>query len=233
MKIQILNQDMKQLLDTTKYAVSKDFSRPILRYIKLDITAETITATSLNGMQLGQIKMPRKTEIAEPVTCLIQPIPLGKGDLSYVDLEVAEKCVSITVRGDAGDVTHTFIQNGDFVNVEQILANYPMPTEYIAVDATRLIAALKPFAKKGRIDYCQLRINKKANALFITNNSSSDAEDKITQMVLLVRDGHEEEPKEHKQFGRTDRCVECEHYRGGADCGEPCPTREIRFGGVK
>lgn len=150
-KVAIQKDAFKALLAGTVHATAKDDSRPILKYIKLEISKETIVATSLDGYMAGRVRIKQKNE--QEFTCFIKPLPIKEADAMIpiiVEYNDENGIASVTVPTNGSIITYSFKQpSGDFPNMEEIFDNALKHDEETSCNAQYLLNACRAICSHG------------------------------------------------------------------------------------
>lgn len=142
-KIKISHIDYNYIINTLTPAVSSDGTRPALQYIKIDVTNDRISASSVNGYIGTHIVFPCKSE-AEFSTYIL-PVKLPKTAM-WVEIEPSQ----LTVQCSDYDRTFRFkTMNDKFPDVPQLIPEGDVDLT-IAVDPAYLIQILKGHANANR-----------------------------------------------------------------------------------
>ena len=109
----------KSLVSAVKNCVAKDNSRPILKYIKLNITKEKLTAYACNGYAIAryQWKNDCRVEVPEDITCFVRPVQftrLRDCNIDKVVIETDDEGAHVTVPYEYGTITYHFTDGSSF-----------------------------------------------------------------------------------------------------------------------
>lgn len=128
---------LRELVETTSYAVNPDDTRPFYANVALDGLDKPLTAIGANGVVVA---VTRHSEPAPFGRILVNPIVM-KHILSLTDGD-AEFCIGDTLSVTAENVTYAAkLSVGDFGAYERMIAN--VPASYAILDQTELLLALK------------------------------------------------------------------------------------------
>lgn len=145
-RVEINEEQFKRLIDGVKHSVSKDAYRPILQYIQVKVTADTITAYSLDGYRASRVEIKNDFPIDEEFTCYIKPltVKVSKNLTNPVLIEQSDEKTFVEVITEYGTVRYAFTAPKDkFIDVEKVFtANRPHDRE-LGLNPRYLIDALK------------------------------------------------------------------------------------------
>lgn len=151
-QITITKEQLVEMLQMAKTTIAKDDTRPILTYIKIEVTAQEISAVSLDGYMLSKISY-NHNQTTEPFSFVIKPFEIPT-DLINAIVEQNGDSVNITLKCSYFDITYSFKQpDSEYINYEKIL---PTTSKNLTIsfDAVRLIKILKPFTKSRMTRNC-------------------------------------------------------------------------------
>jgi DNA polymerase III sliding clamp (beta) subunit (PCNA family) len=190
-KITINKQELELLMESAKSAISISDERPMLTYIKIEVTKSHIISVTLDGYRLAKLEIPHEQEV-EPFDCYIKPFPITK-DLQTVDIKKTNRGVNVILNCLRHTLTYDFIQpQGDFLDYARVMPQVDTVLQ-TTFNAKLLIAALKPFCKTSD-RYCHVRlsfvrsgtgISKVAPVLLSHHNSEAH----IDAIVSSIREG--------------------------------------------
>ncbi len=149
-KVVIEQNTFKAMIEGVKHAVSTDNCRPILQFIKVAVTAETVTFYALDGFQAAKIQLKHKNDCE--FSCFIKPVafkPLKNGafnaSIEY-DEENNVACVSIAT--EYGALEYKFTQPaGQFIDIEKVYADAAEHDRELGMSAGRVAQALRSIMK--------------------------------------------------------------------------------------
>lgn len=189
-KIELSADALDLLFEVAKSTIAKSEERPLLNYIKIEVTETTLTAVAVDGYRLSRFSLQHKQEV-EPFSCYIKPFIIPK-TLDTASIEVTESAAIITLHCCGYDLAYSFIQpkGGGFPDSAQLIPNTDEALE-VAFNARMLAEVLKPFSKCAdrhnlvKFSFCRSNdgINKVTAALL--TNCGDDM--KIQTMLLPIR----------------------------------------------
>lgn len=149
-KVVIEQNAFKAMIEGVKHAVSTDNCRPILQFIKVAVTAETVTFYALDGFQAAKLQLKHKNDCE--FSCFIKPVafkPLKNGaftaSIEY-DEENNVACVSIAT--EYGALEYKFTQPaGQFIDIEKVYADAAEHDREIGMSVGRVARALNAIIK--------------------------------------------------------------------------------------
>lgn len=192
-RVEINEIIFKNLIDGVKHCVSKDNSRPILRYIQIKVKTDTITAYALDGYRAGRVEIKNNCPIDEEFTCLIKPftVKTSKNGINPIIIEQSDKKTFVEVMTEYGVLRYGFdIPNDKFFDIEKVYAAARPHDRELGLRPRHVIDALK--ALNG-IDYCcggyravfEIKENNKESFIIRVKNEDITNE----QLILPVRLG--------------------------------------------
>lgn len=149
MKIAINEIAYKKIIDGVKHCLAKDDCRKILRYIKIKVAPETITAYALDGFRAARVQVKAENPEMAEFECFIKPIaykPSKKG-VNPVLLEYDGKNAFIEVMTEYGTARYCFIQPTEKgIDIEKIYQENRAHDREICFNAVYGVQALKALA---------------------------------------------------------------------------------------
>lgn len=149
-RLEIQEEVFKDLIDGVKHCVAKDYSRPILQYIKVVVKKESIIFYALDGYRAGRCEAEFKSE-AE-FECFIKPIAVkvSKGKPQNVVIEYDGKTAAVEVVTEYGAQRYIFKNPcADFPDIEKIYEGNRQHETEVAANAGYVAQACKAL---GRYD---------------------------------------------------------------------------------
>ena len=113
---------LEYIFKTCKPFLSKDDSRPILKYIKFEIEEKILRAIAANGYQMTVVTIEHKNENVERFECCIKPFTLPKKILDTT-ISVTAKETNITFKlADGNKINYTLqsVPVEAFINWRQV-----------------------------------------------------------------------------------------------------------------
>jgi DNA polymerase III sliding clamp (beta) subunit (PCNA family) len=148
--MKINHNQFKIMIDRASQYVSKEWSRKVLRQIKVDIKNGELTVCAVDGYK--GIRCIATMPTSEEISFLMHPIKLknDKSGAKEVDIKVVDRVATITVMTEYGAIDYRFQQSGeDFVDMNKVMPTRIGKTE-IAFTANLLSEAIKSFGSKRR-----------------------------------------------------------------------------------
>lgn len=149
-KITVCQEDLKELLKTVKETIATDDSRPILRWIKMEVNKDTLTAVSLDGYMMSTVQIPLKNNDEEkPFSFFIQPfhIPTSKSGSQITFDATNKEYVTVTIEPllSKDTVSYKIYQpKNEYIAWEKVIPDTDK-TLKVSVDAGRLIRLLRGY----------------------------------------------------------------------------------------
>lgn len=187
--------DFKQfqtMYDSVKNAVATDDSRPVLKNIEMQITAQKITATALDGYVLAQTVIEYSEQDTESFSIIIPifTLPTQMKPVNVV-IEFVDNIAIFLFDTGYGEIVYKFKQFGDeFINHKNVIKTHILQdkNDWICFDAVKLKNALNCF--KGRHNVCMLHYDSKnkCSAFYIdSNNPEENYGCKFMKMILPIK----------------------------------------------
>lgn len=164
-EIKMNSLQLQALFDTLKDSIARDDSRPVLKYIKVEINGEELTAVSVDGYTLSTFKTKIINEDKENFEFLIQPFYIPKTKLGC---EVIFNCdtenlvrVVITDQITRNKIEYEFYNKcevNNFIDWKKVLGE-PDENLKIFVNANLLIKTLKQFTKNHALRNSEVEIS--------------------------------------------------------------------------
>ena len=153
-EIKMSSGKLEALFETVKQSLSKYDDRPILKYIKIEVEGNKLSAVAVDGYMLSVFYADVENQDDEKFEFLIQPfyIPKCKMDCEVVFNCEEENVVKVTiVEPISKNKTYYEFNNGsllpqNFINWKNVLEETDNELK-IYVDARKLANLLKPFLK--------------------------------------------------------------------------------------
>lgn len=190
-KITLNNAQLKQIFEVAQSCISKDAARPLLQFAKVRVEGKHLSVVSCNGYQLARMKTDLSEDCGEAFDFYFQPFKLPKGTTG-AEIEKTEGAVEITLTCSKWNLTYRIPQpQGDFVDADKIFPQTDASLT-VALNASMLIEALKPFTKTGnRHNYVRLNFVKAGEGINKTSpvvlSYYHDGEN-IETLVLPIRE---------------------------------------------
>ena len=151
MKIKTDSLKLQALFNTLKESISKTNDRPVLKYIKMKVSGNELTAVALDGYILSSFKTEIVNEDNQDFEFLIQPFYIPKTRLpSEITFEKNDKIVNVTINQFTKDKICYSFQNlmdaTSFIDWEKVIPETDEKLE-ICFDAVKMINVLKQFTK--------------------------------------------------------------------------------------
>lgn len=183
-RLELTVDEYLKILNTCKSAVSKNDPREELRYIKLDVTKDKVTAVSLNGYVLARYTFNHKSK--EEFTAFIRPVSTKPCDcILPVVIEVEDDSTVLTMEVPQGTLSYTFKHPSNYkVDADDIIGDDSNREYKIAFDANILQIALEGLKKHHRgyfVFNCPKSPNQPALLRVRTDKET------VEQLVLPVR----------------------------------------------
>lgn len=185
-KITLEKAIFSKLIDTVKECVAKDDSRPALRYIKIEVEPETITAIAVDGFRMAKIELKHGNADVEPFDFVLKPLVLS-ANAKNVEIELVDGCAEITVYELFGKLKYFFEQpKAEFFNHKQIVDEKVLVNDnYICFNAKYMIECLKSFCGKSRNNQCELHHGEsKVSPFYLISNNDDE---KVVKLILPIR----------------------------------------------
>ena len=145
-RFEINELQFKELIDGVKHCVSKDGSRPILKYIQIKVKSDTITAYALDGYRAARVEIKNACPIDEEFTCYINPltVKVSKNGTNPVVIEQSDGKTFVEVATGYGFLRYGFtVPSGDFPDIEKIYSENRQHDREIGLQPRYAIDALK------------------------------------------------------------------------------------------
>lgn len=194
MKALINANQFKQLIEATKHAVETTDVRPLLRYIKLDIKSDTITAYACDGYRLAKAQITNNAyaeDNKDEFTVLIKPITVPKQttDMMFpIEIEKNDDIVTVAMQTKDGKMELNFKQPaGEYINPEKVLADAGERDREVALNARYVAAAMTAIAKSthNRNNCAVVETSATKGKSVIIKGKGVDIE--VTQLVLPIK----------------------------------------------
>lgn len=192
MKKVIINElQFKRLIDGVKHSVATDNIRPVLQYIQIKVTADKITAYSLDGYRASRVEIKNDCPIDEEFTCYIKPltVKVSKRGINPVVVEQSDEKTFVEVITEYGIARYGFTAPKDeFIDVEKIYENFRPHDRELGLNSRYIIDALKSLSGIQRIgsQSCAVFESKENNkTAFIIRAKNDDIVNE--QLILPVR----------------------------------------------
>lgn len=149
-KVTIEQNAFKAMIDGVKHAVSTDNCRPILQYIKVVVTRDTITFYALDGYQAAKLQIKHENDCE--FVCYIKPIqfkPIKNGAFS-VDIVYDEenRAACVNIRTEFGELCYKFVQpTGEYIDIEKVYSEAREHDRELGISAGRVARALNAIIK--------------------------------------------------------------------------------------
>lgn len=159
-KIKLSSKEIKQIFEVAQSCISGNASRPLLQYAKASVEGKQLTVISCNGYKLARLTTELSEDCGEVFDFYFQPFKLPKGTTG-AEIEKTDDAVEITLACEKWNLAYTVPQpQGDYVNADKIFPQTDASLT-VALNASMLIEALKPFTKtSNRNNYVQLNFVK-------------------------------------------------------------------------
>ncbi len=160
--ITIDSSRLEELFKTTKDSLSKDESRPILKWIKIEVEKDKMTAISLDGYILSTITIDINNDIEEPYSFFIQPFYIPKTkqgcEITFDCSSTGYVMVIIKPYTSKDTISYKITQpSAEFINWQQAIPKTDKQFE-ISFNANYLMKILKGFntgiADKNEVRLC-------------------------------------------------------------------------------
>ena len=170
-EIKINDIQLNELFKTLKSSLSKDETRPILKWIKVEVKGDKITAISVDGYMLSTITFSISENTNEEFCFFIQPfyIPKDKNGLEITFNCENEKYVMVTIESfsQKDKLTYQFYQpDNNFIDWQKIIPETDDSLE-VTVNAVRLMNLMKGYQ-------CNLLYNNEVTLKFKRNGKGID-----------------------------------------------------------
>lgn len=181
----------KKLIDGVKHCVSKDGSRPILQYIQIKVTADTITAYSLDGYRASRVEIKNDCPIDEEFTCYIKPltVKVSKNLTNPVVIEQSDEKTFVEVITEYGIVRYGFTApKNEFIDVEKVYEQSRPHDRELELNTRYLIDALKSLSgiqRMGSQSCAVFEIKENNHTAFIIRAKNDSIVNE--QLILPVR----------------------------------------------
>lgn len=122
-KIEINECVFKKVISAVKHTVARDDSRPILKYIQLNVSGNKLVVVSLDGYRASRITVDLGTIDCESFTCYIKPINIktSKNGVFPVIVEADDDIACVEVITEYGKLKYSFTQpKSEYVDIEKI-----------------------------------------------------------------------------------------------------------------
>lgn len=192
MKKVIINElQFKRLIDGVKHSVATDNIRPVLQYIQIKVTADIITAYSLDGYRASRVEIKNDCPIDEEFTCYIKPltVKVSKRGINPVVVEQSDEKTFVEVITEYGIARYGFTApKAEFIDVEKIYENSRPHDRELGLNPRYIIDALKSLSGIQRMGSrsCAVFESKENNkTAFIIRAKNDDIVNE--QLILPVR----------------------------------------------
>lgn len=192
MKKVIINElQFKRLIDGVKHSVATDNKRPVLQYIQIKVTADTITAYSLDGYRASRVEIKNDCPIDEEFTCYIKPltVKVSKNLTNPVIIEQSDKKTFVEVITEYGIARYGFTApKAEFIDVEKIYENSRPHDRELGLNPCYIIDALKSLSgiqRMGSQSYAVFESKENNKTAFIIRAKNDDIVNE--QLILPVR----------------------------------------------
>lgn len=156
MKEITLNEGLlEKIFSTTKNTIAIDDSRPVLKFIKIEVTDKNIKAISVDGYMLTTFEIPHEQNEVTPFECLVKPFNIPKHSKKVVINAEDKDSAKITIYFGDYQISHIIKQpDAEFINYQSV---FPETNQNLSIcfDARRLQSLLKGF--KGYNRNCCVR----------------------------------------------------------------------------
>ena len=153
-RVEINESDFKVLMDGVKHCVSKDNSRPILKYVQIKVKRDSITAYALDGYRAGRVQVKNDYSIEEEFTCLIKPldVKVSKSEIHPVVIEQLDEKTFVEFITEYGILKYGFdIPNEEFFDIEKVYAAARPHDRELGVSPRFIIDAMKSLSQTNQI----------------------------------------------------------------------------------
>lgn len=151
MKIKTDSVKLQALFETLKESISKTGERPVLKYIKMEVKGNELTAVALDGYMLSTFKTTVENEDNEDFEFLIQPFYIPNTKIpSDVIFEKNKNVVNVTISQTTKDkLCYSFSSLPDvtsFIDWKKIMLETDKNLE-VCFSASRMMRILRQFTK--------------------------------------------------------------------------------------
>ena len=145
-KITLTNDQLNNIFEVAKSAISTDMVRPLMQYAKATVRGKELTIITCDGWRLSRLKLELAEVAEEDFDFYFKLFTLPKTLIS-ADIEKVEDKVIFTLNCSEWQQSYIFPQpSGDFVDADKVIPPRDGSLT-IAFDTKGLMGALKPFAK--------------------------------------------------------------------------------------
>ncbi len=178
----------EQIIDACSFSVAKDDYRPRLRYIRIDVHKDNITAFSCNGYQLARIVIKNKFE--DEFTCYIRPVKVKDKEFT-IELNFDDETgdTQVCMPTFEGKIVYVFSKPYDEnkLDPDKIIGDSEERPYSIGLSTNRMIEACKGLQKFGK-GYFVLHIpTNKNKGVLLQSLTETDKKVVVEQFVLPVR----------------------------------------------
>lgn len=192
-KVELSYDDFMYLLRATRYSICRDNYREALKYIKITVTPDSVSALSSDGEQVSRATVPCKS--SNHFTGFIRPITVPKlhpkraNELRTIVISIDDEHTYLTVDTDYGDIRYSFPAELDYPEkIEQIFNEAATDAELIqAFGAAKWGIISKQFSPAYRGWFRIHEPKGPCKPMYLCSTDSYSNGKKIEQIILPVR----------------------------------------------
>lgn len=192
-KVELSYDDFMYLLKATRYSICRDGYRESLRYIKVSVLLDSMSAFSSDGEQASRATVPCKSNCS--FTGFIRPItvpklhPSSANERRTIVISVDDEHTYLTVDTDYGDIRYSFPVNLDYPEeVERVFNEAAKDAQVVqAFNAGKWGIISQQFSPSYR-GYFRIHEPKdKFKPMYLCSTDCYSNGRKIEQIILPVR----------------------------------------------
>lgn len=147
-RVEINEVIFKKMINCVKHSITKDDSRPELKYILIKVLSNEVIAYSLDGYRASKVTISLSKDVNYGTfECYIKPISIKTSvrELNNVVIESDDKRTYVTVTTDYGNLVYTFNKPEirTSVNVENVYSAAKEHDREVALNCRFVAEAMK------------------------------------------------------------------------------------------
>ncbi len=147
--VTIQKNEFKKMLDGPKHCVATDDFRPMLKYIRIEVKTNSITACALDGYRASRYVLSCKEPNTDEFVCYVKPVPIkeSKRLFDYVTLSLDDTSAYVDIDTEYGKMQYCFAQKGGWnIDIEKIFTDARKHDREVAVNAAGMARMLNALA---------------------------------------------------------------------------------------